>query len=216
MTSTSTSTLTSKIYDSLPSIGAIILIFLCAANFFIKGGVPISGTISLWLGWTLPFATGVGAIFLCMTHIRHIMRRESGWYYKSLVMLITFFGVLIASLALPKGQSDLNLTLFYQFFGQGVSAGVIIMCSISIVMGYLRVYVARTTMRLVMLAIAIFCIAATTGVFHLTGFYPLIQSNVLIQGYLIGQVEYVAWAVYHIGNIALITRILLLQERLRP
>jgi hypothetical protein len=114
------------------------------------------------------------------------------------------------------GRSHPYVVLWYQFFGQGVSAGVIIMCSISIVMGYLRVYVARTTLRMLMLVIAIFCLAGTTGLFHLTGWWPLIQSNVLIQGYWIGQVEYVAWAVYHIGNIALITRVILLQEKLRP
>jgi hypothetical protein len=158
----------------------------------------------------------VSNVFLMMIHGRKILRRESGWWYKSLFMIVSFFVVLIAAFLPGVGTTHPYVVLWYQFFGQGVSAGVIIMCSISIVMGYLRVYVARTTLRMLMLVIAIFCLAATTGVFHLTGWYPLIQSNVLIQGYCIGQVEYVAWAVYHIGNIALITRVILLQEKLRP
>lgn len=211
-----TESITRKIYDNIPSYGAIILMVLMAINYFIKGGIPISLTANLYLGWSLPFATGVGTIFLCLVHIRKIMRRESGWWFKSLVLLVIFVAVMILSLALPTQQSDPYLVLFYQFWGQGVNAGVIIMCSISIVMGYLRVYVARTTLRLLMLVVGIFVIAGCTGIFHLIGWYPLIQANVLMQGYLIGQVEYVAWAVYHIGNIALITRVILLQERLRP
>jgi hypothetical protein len=136
-----------KIISNIPSFGAIILIFLCAANFFVKGGVPISGTISLWLGWTLPFAVAVSAVFLIMIHLRKIMRGESGWYYKSLVMLISFLVILISAFMPGVGRRHPYVVLWYQFFGQGVSAGVIIMCSISIVMGYLRVYVARTTLK---------------------------------------------------------------------
>jgi hypothetical protein len=168
------------------------------------------------LGWTLPFATATAGCFLILIHIRKIMRREQGGWYRSLVLLGAYAFILIAAFTPGITRSHSYVVLWYQFFGQGVSAGVIIMCSISIVMGYLRVYVARTTLRMLMLVIAIFCLAGTTGVFHLTGFWPLIESNVLIQGYWIGQVEYVAWAVYHIGNIALITRVILLQEKLRP
>jgi len=35
------------------------------------------------------------------------------------------------------------------------------------------------------------------------------------QGYWIGIVEYMAWAVYHIGQIALVVRVILFQEKLR-
>jgi len=204
------------LYDNIPSILAIFCILLTAANYFWIGGVPISLRATVFLSWTIPFAYYVSTIFLCVLYIRQIMRREHGWWYKQTTALILFFAVTILSIVLPQKQNDSYLLLFYWFFGQGVNAGVVLMCCISMIMGYLRVYVARTTLRTLMLIIAIYVILGCAGVYNFFGNQAIVNAMDWFQGYWIGIVEYMAWAVYHIGQIALVTRVILLQERMRP
>ncbi|MDQ1280294.1 MAG: hypothetical protein QG670_1557 [Thermoproteota archaeon] len=203
------------VYDNLPSILAIFLIALTASNYFFVGGVAISLRATVFLAWTIPFAYFVSTTFLVLLYVRQIMRRERGWWYKQTTALILLFAMAILSVFLPLRQNDPYLVLFYWFFGQGVNAGVVLMCCISMIMGYMRVYVARTSLRALMLVIAIYVILGCTGVYNFFGSQLLVNLMDYFQGYWIGIVEYMAWAVYHIGQIALVTRVILLQERLR-
>lgn len=212
---TQTQSITSKLYSNIPSIFAIGAIALTAANYFWIGGVPISLRATTFLAWTIPFAFYVSTSFLMLNWIRQIMRRVPGWWYTRVPAIITFSLVTILSVFLPLRQNDPYLVLFYWFFGQGVGAGVVLMCCISMIMGYLRVYVARTTLRTLMLIIAIYVILGCAGVYNFFGSELLVNMMDWFQGYWIGIVEYMAWAVYHIGQIALVTRVILLQERLR-
>lgn len=213
---TQTQSITTRIYTNIPSIGAIACIALCAANYFFVGGVPISLRATTFLAWTIPFAYYVSNTFLVLLWVRQIMRRVPGWWYTRVPAIITYAAVTILSVFLPARQNDPYLVLFYWFFGQGVGAGVVLMCCISMIMGYLRVYVARTTLRALMLIIAIYVILGCAGIYNFFGSTLLVNMMDWFQGYWIGIVEYMAWAVYHIGQIALVTRVILLQERLRP
>jgi len=215
-TTTQTQSAGSWLYANAPSFFAIACIILTMANYFVVGGVAISLRATVFLSWTIPFAYYVSTIFLIVLYIRQIQRRERGWWFKQTTALIMFAIIFIGSLVLPGAQTNNYLLLLYWFFGQGVNAGVVLMCCVSMIMGYMRVYVARTTLRALMLIIAIYVLLGVGGVYNFAGNQFMVNMMDYFQGYWIGIVEYMAWAIYYIGNIALITRVILLQERMRP
>jgi len=201
-----------KIYDNIPSIGAIIMCFLCMSDFFVKGGVPASGTAGMWLGFTWPFCTIIATIWLVLMHVRRISNRESGWW-RSIICLGALVGMCIAGFALTIDNAWVGFII--SIFGQAGAAGIFIMCSISIVMGYLRVYVCRTRLRTLMVIVGLFTVANSGGI--LAALAPwLVDPALWLQAYWIGQIEFTVWMVYDIGTMALIVRILLLQEKVRP
>jgi hypothetical protein len=81
-------------------------------------------------------------------------------------------------------------------------------------MGYFRTYIARTPLRIIMLVVGLFGVAYGTGIVQtLTPW--LSEVFFWEQAYIIGQAEFGVWMAFHIGEIALLARIFLLQEKLR-
>jgi hypothetical protein len=210
--STTAKPLTTQIYENIPSIGAILLIIICMISYFVQGGWWPSGRASLWLSLTLPFVTVIASVFLILVHVRHIMNRDSRWY-NSIILLGTFAVVLVSGLTFGLDYSW--FMLWFSLFGQGATAGVFGMASIGLIMGYFRIYIARSSLRILMIVVGLLGVAYGTGIIQtlvpwLSGFYLWEQA------YVIGQTEFGVWMAYHIGEIALITRVIMLQEKLRP
>jgi len=205
-------TLSKKIYENLPSLGAVIIIFVCMLNFFIAGGFPLSLKTQLWVGFTVPFAVMVGSIFLSLTHIRHIVRRDRAWW-NSVILLAFFFGFLI--FGTTQGQTNPWYTFVYAIVGQGGPGGIYCMSAVVIIFGYFRMYRAKSLLKLIMIIVGLLTVGYQTGVIAM--FAPwLAPVFVWSQVYLVGQVEFAVWMAYYIGMLALMVRILLLQEKLRP
>lgn len=208
---TSKSSLGSQIYENIPSIGAILLLAICIVSFFVVGGWAPSSQASVWLGFTLPFVTAIASVFLILVHVRHIMHRDQGWWL-SILLLGSFAFVLVYGLTI--GTADPYFQLWYSLFGQGATAGVFGMCSIGLIMGYFRIYIARSRLRTLMIIVGLLGVAYGTGLVQalapwLGGLYLWEQMTI------IGQTEFGVWLAYHLGEIALITRVIMLQEKLR-
>jgi hypothetical protein len=207
-----TETIGEKALGNIPTIAGIVSLLLQMSNYFVEGGIPGAATALNWFSISLPFVLIIASAFLCITHARHIMRQDARWY-NSLVYWI-FFALTIL-IGFGPGTSHEIYKLLVSLFADTAAAAIMGICSIGIIVGYFRTYIARSVVRVLMIVFGLLAIAHGTGVMGVA--FPFLNDlYIWEESYIVGQAEFGVWLAYHMGVVALASRVLMGREKLRP
>jgi hypothetical protein len=206
-----TETIGNRVYENLPSIIGAIAMIMLFVNYFVEGGIQASNSLRTWLGLAMPFVEWVTTIFLVRVHVQHVARRDPRWWQS-----IVFFAFFLIPLAwgLANGSGDPYFGFVWELFGVSAVGAIFTMFVMGFSLGFIRTYSARSPLRVVMMLFSILALAYGAG---LLGSVPFLADLYLwITNYFVGQANFGVWLATHIGTLALLCRIVILKEKLRP
>jgi hypothetical protein len=206
-------TTTRSLAENIPTLLGIILIITVAANYFFQYGIEGVGTVRNWLSWALPFAAIVSALLIGRVHVRRITQRTDKEWYMSFVFFGFFFFQLITAWTIGRGSFIYATT--YELFNRGATGAVMCMVAFSYVSMFYRTFYVRTFLAGYTMVLGILAIFAISALSIIT--VPILGDI----GYWIinnpaAGANHALWVATYMGLGALIIRVILFREKLRP
>ncbi len=205
-------TITSKILGNLPTVLGVIGMFIIASLYWMDPGWDFAVTLRNSVTLSLPWPIGIVSILLIRRHVRNIIKGDETLPYDAITV---GSAILMIVLGLLGGPDDATLQTLYANINIIGTMAVISAIAISILSPMIRIYRAKTwTMGfLISLSILAFMTYSPLGQM----IHPAIpQLGDFVQTYLSGASDSAFWISTYIGAIALITRMILLKEKLKP
>lgn len=205
-------TMASKILGNLPTVLGVIGMFIIASLYWMDPGWDFAVTLRNSVTLSLPWPIGIVSILLIRRHVRNIIKGEETLPYDAITV---GSAVIMVILGLLGGPNDATLQTLYANINIIGTMAVISAIAISILSPMIRIYRAKTwTMGfLISLSILAFMTYSPLGQM----IHPAIpQLGDFVQTYISGASDSAFWISTYIGAIALITRMILLKEKLKP
>lgn len=205
-------TMASKILGNLPTVLGVIGMFIIASLYWMDPGWDFAVTLRNSVTLSLPWPIGIVSILLIRRHVRNIIKGEETLPYDAITV---GSAILMVILGLLGGPNDATLQTLYANINIIGTMAVISAIAISILSPMIRIYRAKTwTMGfLISLSILAFMTYSPLGQM----IHPAIpQLGDFVQTYISGASDSAFWISTYIGAIALITRMILLKEKLKP
>lgn len=205
-------TITSKILGNLPTVLGVIGMFIIASLYWMDPGWDFAVTLRNSVTLSLPWPIGIVSILLIRRHVRNIIKGEETLPYDAITV---GSAILMVILGLLGGPKDATLQALYANINIIGTMAVISAIAISILSPMIRIYRAKTwTMGfLISLSILAFMTYSPLGQM----IHPAIPKlGDFVQTYISGASDSAFWISTYIGAIALITRMILLKEKLKP
>ncbi len=201
-----------NIVQELPTILGVIGLFIVATLYWTEPGWSGALTIRNATTLSLPFATMITVALLIRRHAREIMRKSESTPYDAITIVAA---VLIFLLYLVGGKSDATMASLYANVNVIGTMAVISAISISVFSPMIRIYRAKTPIMGLLIILSILALFTYTPIGEMIN--PAIpKAGDFIQIWISGASDSAFWISTYIGAVALITRMILLKERLRP
>ena len=207
-----TESLGSRIVSEAPTIVGIVGLFVIASLYWMQPGWNVAVIIRNATTLSLPFPTAIVVLLLLRRHVYNLMRKEKSWPYD-----ITTIGgcLLMILLYLIGGINEPNLATLYTNVSVVGTMAVISAIAIGIFSAMMRIYRAKTPTMAFLIALS--CLALLTYSPLGEMIYPgLPRLGDFVQVYISGAADSAFWISTYIGAVSLITRMILLKEKLRP
>ena len=202
----------SLIMGNLPTILGVIGMFLIASLYFMIPGWPPAVTLRNAVTLSLPWPVAIVSILLIRRHTMNIVRRESSLPYdfitvgSALIMII---------LGLVGGTGDLTFQTLYANINIIGQMAVISAIAISIFSPMIRIYRAKTWTMALLIGLSILALMTYSPLGQMI--HPAIpQAGDFVQTYISGASDSAFWISTYIGAVALVTRMILLKEKMKP
>ena len=201
-----------SILNDLPTILGVIGLFIIASLYWTEPGWEVALIIRNATTLSLPFAVIITVGLLIRRHARNIMRGEETLPYD----VITIGGaLLIVVLGLVGGMGDPTMATLYTNVNVIGTMAVISAISISVFSPMIRIYRAKTPIMGLLIILSILALFTYTPIGEMIN--PAIPATGdFIQIWISGASDSAFWISTYIGAVALITRMILLKEKLRP
>lgn len=201
-----------SILNDLPTILGVIGLFIIASLYWTEPGWEVALIIRNATTLSLPFAIIITVGLLIRRHARNIMRGEETLPYD----VITIGGaLLIVVLGLVGGMGDPTMATLYTNVNVIGTMAVISAISISVFSPMIRIYRAKTPIMGLLIILSILALFTYTPIGEMI--HPAIPATGdFIQIWISGASDSAFWISTYIGAVALITRMILLKEKLRP
>jgi cation transport ATPase len=204
--------ISSAILGNLPTVIGVIGMFIIASLYWMDPGWPFAVTLRNSVTLSLPWPTAIVSLLLIRRHVRNIMRQESTVPYdvitvgSALVMII---------LGLVNGTGDPTRATLYANINIIGTMAVISAIAISIFSPMIRIYRAKSWTMAFLIGLSILAFMTYSPLGQMI--HPVIpQAGDFVQTYISGASDSAFWISTYIGAIALVTRMILLKERLKP
>jgi cation transport ATPase len=204
--------ISSAILTNLPTVIGVIGMFIIASLYWMDPGWPFAVTLRNSVTLSLPWPTAIVSLLLIRRHVRNIMRQESTVPYdvitvgSALVMII---------LGLVNGTGDPTRATLYANINIIGTMAVISAIAISIFSPMIRIYRAKSWTMAFLIGLSILAFMTYSPLGQMI--HPVIpQAGDFVQTYISGASDSAFWISTYIGAIALVTRMILLKERLKP
>ena len=202
----------SKISMNISSIIATILFLIVASSNFIEGGWSPAETFKTWLIYSMPFATILTTLFLLRLHAMNIIERRGEWDI-SIVVLVTFVVVFIIGY-IDTRSGPIYSKIFSSTYSVGTSAAI----SIGILAyftSFFRIFRARDAISIYVVIMVIIMVLTNTPLgAMISPIIPDFGNTVSI--YVGGGADAAFRACAFMGTVAMLARVILWKERLRP
>jgi hypothetical protein len=205
-------TSTSNIAANLPTIIGLIGMFIIAALYFITPQWEPAAALRNATTLSLPWPIAIVSVLLIRKHIRTLIRQESGWAYSvvliasAVVMLIIYF---------VNGIADLTLSGLYNNVTIVGDMAVTSAIAISVFSPIIRIYRAKTWTMAFLIGLSILAFMTYTPIGQML-WPPIPVAGDWIQSYISGASDSAFWCSTYVGAVALIVRMTLLKEKLKP
>ncbi|MBL7118839.1 hypothetical protein ISS96_02375 [Candidatus Bathyarchaeota archaeon] len=200
------------IISDLPTIIGVIGLFWVATLYWTD---PAWGPALILRNATtlsLPFATIITVGLLIRRHLQNIARGEETIPY-DVVTIVSAVGMVL--LGLVGGMGDPTMATLYANVNVIGTMAVISAIAISVFSPMIRIYRAKTPVMGLLIFLSILAFFTYTPLGEMIS--PVIPAaGDFVQTYISGASDSAFWISTYIGAVALITRMMLLKERLRP
>ncbi len=201
-----------QILANLPTVLGLVGMFLIASLYWTDPGWDFAVTVRNSVTLSLPWPVGIVSVLLIRRHVRNIMRSESTLPY-DVIVVGSAVGMII--LGLVSGPNDETLKTIYANVNIIGTMAVISAIAISILSPMIRIYRAKTWTMAFLIGLSILAFMTYSPLGQMI--HPIIpQIGDFVQIYLSGASDSAFWISTYIGAIALITRMILLKEKLKP
>jgi hypothetical protein len=201
-----------QILANLPTVVGLLGMFIIASLYWTDPGWSFAVTLRNSVTLSLPWPIGIVSVLLIRRHVRNIMRSESTLPYD---VIVVASAVLMVALGLIAGPEDETLKTIYANVNIIGTMAVISAIAISILSPMIRIYRAKTWTMAFLIGLSILAFMTYSPLGQMI--HPAIpQLGDFVQTYLSGASDSAFWISTYIGAIALITRMILLKEKLKP
>lgn len=200
------------IMNNLPTVIGVIGMFIIASLYFTDPGWPVAVTLRNSVTLSLPWPTAIVSLLLIRRHLRNIMRNESTLPYD---VITIGSAVIMIILGLVGGVGDPTRATLYANINIIGTMAVISAISISIFSPMIRIYRAKTLTMAFLIGLSILAFMTYSPLGPMI--HPVIpQAGDFVQTYISGASDSAFWISTYIGAVALVTRMILLKEKLKP
>lgn len=204
--------ISSMILGNLPTVLGVIGMFIIASLYWTDPGWDFAVTLRNSVTLSLPWPIGIVSILLIRRHVRNIMKNEETLPYDAITV---GSAVLMVVLGLTGGPDDATLQTLYANINIIGTMAVISAIAISILSPMIRIYRAKTWTMAFLIGLSILAFMTYSPLGQMI--HPAIpQLGDFVQTYISGASDSAFWISTYIGAIALITRMILLKEKLKP
>jgi hypothetical protein len=204
--------ISSAILGNLPTVIGVIGMFIIASLYWMDPGWPFAVTLRNSVTLSLPWPTAIVSLLLIRRHIRNIMRQESTLPYD---VIVVGSALTMIVLGLVNGPGDPTRATLYANINIIGTMAVISAIAISIFSPMIRIYRAKTWTMAFLIGLSILAFMTYSPLGQMI--HPVIpQAGDFVQTYISGASDSAFWISTYIGAIALVTRMILLKERLKP
>lgn len=204
--------ISNKIMGNIPTILGVIGMFIISSLYWMDPGWDFAVTLRNSVTLSLPWPIGIVSVLLIRKHVRNIMKNEKTLPYDAITV---GSALLMLVLGLMGGPSDETLAALYANINIIGTMAVISAISISIISPMIRIYRAKSWTMGFLIALSILAFMTYSPLGEMIN--PAIpQLGDFVQTYLSGASDSAFWISTYIGAIALITRMILLKEKLKP
>jgi len=201
-----------QILANLPTVLGLIGMFLIASLYWTDPGWDFAVTLRNSVTLSMPWPIGIVSVLLIRRHVRNIMRSESTLPYDVVVVVAA---VVMVVLGLVSGPGDATLAALYANINIIGMMSVTSAIAISILSPMIRIYRAKTWTMAFLIGLSILAFMTYSPLGQMI--HPVIpQLGDFVQIYISGASDSAFWISTYIGAIALITRMILLKEKLKP
>ncbi len=200
------------IMGNLPTIIGIIGMFIIASLYFMNPGWPPAVVLRNSTTLSLPFPVAIVSVLLLRRHIRNIIKKESTLPYDAILVGSAVIMILLGMLGGINEGTFKTLNANISIIG---SMAVISAIAISIFSPMIRIYRAKTWTMGLLVVISIIAFMTYSPIGQMI--HPAIpQLGDFIQTYISGASDSAFWISTYIGAVALVVRMILLKEKLKP
>ena len=200
------------IMNNLPTVLGLIAMFMISSLYFTNPGWPAAVTLRNAVTLSLPWPTGIVSILLIRRHVRNIMRNESTLPYDIIVVGSAIIMVILGGVG---GVGDETYATLYANINIIGTMAVISAISISIFSPMIRIYRAKTWTMAFLIGLSILAFMTYSPLGPMI--HPWIpRAGDFVQTYISGASDSAFWISTYVGAIALVTRMILLKEKLKP
>ena len=186
--------------------------FIIASLYWTDPGWSFAVTLRNAVTLSLPWPVGIVSVLLIRRHVRNIMRSESTLPYD---VVVVGSALVMIALGLISGPNDETLKTLYANVNIIGTMAVISAIAISILSPMIRIYRAKTWTMAFLIGLSILAFMTYSPLGQMI--HPIIpQIGDFVQIYISGASDSAFWISTYIGAIALITRMILLKEKLKP
>lgn len=197
---------------NLPTVLGLVGMFILASLYWTDPGWSFAVTLRNAVTLSLPWPVGIVSVLLIRRHVRNIMRSESTLPYD---VVVVGSALVMIALGLLSGPSDETLKTLYANVNIIGTMAVISAIAISILSPMIRIYRAKTWTMAFLIGLSILAFMTYSPLGQMI--HPIIpQLGDFVQTYISGASDSAFWISTYIGALALITRMILLKEKLKP
>ena len=197
---------------NLPTVLGLVGMFILASLYWTDPGWSFAVTLRNAVTLSLPWPVGIVSVLLIRRHVRNIMRSESTLPYD---VVVVGSALVMIALGLISGPGDETLKTLYANINIIGTMAVISAIAISILSPMIRIYRAKTWTMAFLIGLSILAFMTYSPLGQMI--HPIIpQLGDFVQTYISGASDSAFWISTYIGALALITRMILLKEKLKP
>jgi hypothetical protein len=201
-----------QILANLPTVLGLVGMFILASLYWTDPGWSFAVTLRNSVTLSLPWPVGIVSVLLIRRHVRNIMRSESTLPYD---VVVVGSALVMIALGLISGPNDETLKTIYANINIIGTMAVISAIAISILSPMIRIYRAKTWTMAFLIGLSILAFMTYSPLGQMI--HPIIpQLGDFVQTYIAGASDSAFWISTYIGALALITRMILLKEKLKP
>lgn len=203
---------TSEILGNLPTIIGLIGMAVIAALYFMNPLWPPGAALRNATTLALPWPVIVVSLLLIRKNVKNLTSGGTGIMY-SVILLAGAIGMVI--LYFVNGINDATLAGLYNNITIVGEMAVTSAIAISVFSPIVRVYRAKTWTMAFLIGLSILAFMTYTPIGQML-WPPIPVLGDWIQSYISGASDSAFWCSTYVGAVALIVRMTLLKEKLRP
>lgn len=206
------SDLSSTIMANLSLILGVIAMFIISSLYFMSPGWGPALYLRNSITLSMPFPAIVVTLLLVRKHVNSILRKDESTPYDIITLLSV--GIMVA-FWLTGGIKDHTFTLLNENINIIGTMSITSAIAISVFSPMIRIYRAKTPTMTFLIALSALAFATYSPLGQMI--HPVIpELGDFIQTYVAGASDSAFWISTYIGAMALVTKMILLKEKLKP